>query len=136
MDTARDGEAKDRGDGTGRGERPRRSTSDTSAQRPARSREDADSGHTRQSRPRLRASQAAQAAILEIHELTGRDVEGATSVQRNEDGWQVGVEVVESHRIPDTTDILAVYEATLDPSGELLGYRRVERYPRGRGNER
>jgi hypothetical protein len=57
-------------------------------------------------------------------------------VQRSDEGWQVGVEVVESHRIPDTTDIMAVYEADLDTAGELVGYRRVERYARGRGNER
>ncbi len=87
-------------------------------------------------RPRLRASEVARAARHEIHELTGRQIEGVTSVQRGDNGWRVGVEVVESHRIPDTTDILAVYEADIDESGELAGYRRVERYARGKGYER
>jgi gas vesicle protein GvpO len=48
----------------------------------------------------------------------------------------VGVEVVETQRIPNTMDILAVYETDLDESGELLSYRRVDRYPRGRGDAR
>ena len=44
---------------------------------------------------------------------------------------RVGVEVVESHRIPDSADILAVYEVCLDESGELESYRRTQRYSRG-----
>jgi hypothetical protein len=43
----------------------------------------------------------------------------------------VGVEVVEVSRIPDSADILAVYEARLDADGDLVSYRRVRRYARG-----
>jgi hypothetical protein len=63
--------------------------------------------------------------------LTGHDVEGVVSVERVEDGWKVGIEVVETRRIPDSADILAVYEVRLDADGELAGYRRMERYGRG-----
>jgi hypothetical protein len=52
-------------------------------------------------------------------------------VERNDDGWEVGVEVVETHRIPDTADILAVYQLHLDEDGELVSYRRTKRYSRG-----
>ena len=75
-------------------------------------------------------------ALKQVYELTGREPEGVTSVQPSEEGWAVGVEVVESRRIPDTTDILAVYETELDAGGELVSYRRTDRYARGRGNER
>lgn len=85
---------------------------------------------------RLRAAEAGRMAARQVFELTGREPEGVTSIQRSEQGWTVGVEVVESRRIPDTTDILAVYEAELDGDGELISYRRVDRYARGRGNER
>lgn len=77
----------------------------------------------------------ARLAVEQLVDLIGRDPEVVTSVERNGDGWRVGVEVVESHRIPDSADILAVYEADVDSDGALLSYRRIRRYPRGRGQE-
>lgn len=74
--------------------------------------------------------------MRQVQELTGKQPESVTSLQRAERGWLVGVEVVESRRIPDTTDVLAVYEAELDERAELVSYRRIDRYARGRGNER
>lgn len=53
------------------------------------------------------------------------------SLEHDGDGWNVGVEIVETRRIPDTADIIAVYEVRLDESGELRSYRRVRRYARG-----
>ena len=82
----------------------------------------------------LTAAQAARAAQRQIAELTGNQVEGVTGVGPADDGWVVGIEVVEERRIPSSSDILAAYEAGLDMDGELLGYRRVGRYPRGRGD--
>lgn len=82
----------------------------------------------------LRANEAARLAVRQVRELTGRDAEGVTSLERSADGWRVGVEVVESHRVPDSTDVMAVYEAELDETGELVSYRRVSRYARGHGD--
>jgi len=82
-------------------------------------------------RRRLSAADVARAALAQIGDLTGHDVEGVISVERNDDGWRVGVEVVESHRIPDSADILATYEVCLDEDAELVSYRRSERYSRG-----
>nr|WNW42240.1 gas vesicle protein [Streptomyces sp. Li-HN-5-13] len=81
---------------------------------------------------RLGAAEAAGRAAAQVRAMTGRSPEGVTSVERTEDGWRIGVEVVESHRIPDSTDILAVYRVDLDHDGDLLAYRRESRYPRGR----
>ena len=83
----------------------------------------------------LTAAQAAQAALRQIAELTGKQVEGITGVGPAEAGWVIGMEVVEDRRIPSSSDILAAYEAELDLDGELLSYRRVRRYPRGRADQ-
>jgi hypothetical protein len=84
-----------------------------------------------ESRPAARASQVAAQAAAELLELTGRAVEGVTGLERTEDGWTIQVEVVEVRRIPDTTDVLALYEVSTDEQGSLLGYRRLRRYARG-----
>ncbi len=70
----------------------------------------------------------------QIAELTGKQPEGVTGVGPTEEGWVVAVEVVEDRRTPSSSDILASCEAGLDMGGELLAYRRVGRYPRGRGD--
>ena len=80
---------------------------------------------------RLTAEMAARLAADYVAEMTGKEPEGITSLERSDDGtWQIDVEVVETHRIPDTADILAVYQAELDLEGELVAYRRIERYSR------
>lgn len=80
---------------------------------------------------RATASQVAARAAQELLDLTGKGAEGVTGLERTEDGWKVQVEVVEVRRIPDTTDVLALYEVQVDEDGDLIGYRRLRRYARG-----
>ena len=89
----------------------------------------------RRRRPAMTAGQAAKAALREIAELTAKQPEGITGVERTEDGWAVGVELVEDQRIPSSSDILATYEIAIGPDGEMQAYRRIRRYARGRGDE-
>jgi hypothetical protein len=88
----------------------------------------------RPSRSRMTAAGAAKAALREIAELTAKQPEGVTGVERTEDGWTVGIELVEDQRIPSSSDILATYEIAMGPDGELESYRRIRRYARGRGD--
>jgi hypothetical protein len=103
---------------------------------PAKKSGGASSG-ARKSAPRAEASRKTSArevaakAASELLELTGKDAEGVTGLERTDDGWTVQVEVVEVHRIPNTTDVLALYEVRTDERGELESYRRLRRYARG-----
>ena len=74
-------------------------------------------------------------AAAQLLELTGKQSEGVTGLERTDDGWTVEVEVVEVRRIPNTTDVLALYEVTTDDHGDLQGYRRLRRYARGTPGE-
>jgi Gas vesicle synthesis protein GvpO len=73
---------------------------------------------------------AAEAA-RQLVELTGKEAEGVVGLDRSDNGWKVEVEVLEVRRIPNTTDVLAMYEVEVDGKGSLQGYRRVRRYVRG-----
>jgi hypothetical protein len=84
--------------------------------------------------PALSAPLAARAGLDQIVELTGKQPSGVTSLERTEDGWLVGVEVVEDRRIPSSADILALYIAQISEDGTLEGYHRARRYQRGRGD--
>lgn len=78
---------------------------------------------------------AARRAAQQVRDLTGHDPENVVSVTKEDGGWQVGVEVLELHRVPETTDILAVYEVTLDAGGDLVQCQRGPRYHRASTTE-
>jgi hypothetical protein len=78
------------------------------------------------------AREAAKAALRQVMELTSKPPESITGVQRTQEGWSVSFEAVEDRRIPSSADILATYEAKIDPDGELTSFRRIKRYIRGR----
>ena len=81
------------------------------------------------------ARKIARFAAEQVMEMSGKESESITSVRRTDEGYVVGLEVVESHRIPESTDILAIYEAEMDEDGELISYKRLKRYTRGRGDD-
>ena len=85
----------------------------------------------RSAHPQSDGMKAARVAAENVLALTGRCPERVISVAREDDCWHVGVEVLELRRIPDTTDILAVYEVTLGSNGDLVRCERGQRYHRG-----
>ncbi|MFQ5795136.1 MAG: gas vesicle protein GvpO [Candidatus Bipolaricaulia bacterium] len=60
----------------------------------------------------------------QLSELTGLELASTLGVTRKEEGWQISLELVEKHSIPEQMDILARYEATLDDDGNLLDFKR------------
>jgi hypothetical protein len=107
-------------------------TKKTSSSKKAAPRKRTSSAAPRASAPkRPSAMTVAAGAARQLLELTGKAAEGVTGLERTDEGWKVEVEVVEVRRIPDTTDMLALYELTVDEDGDLEGYKRLRRYSRG-----
>ena len=75
-------------------------------------------------------------ALRELEELVGCPAEGVSGIRRTDDGWVVLVDVLELARTPSTTDVLGLYEVTMDGDDEVSGYRRVKRYLRSQVEER
>jgi hypothetical protein len=88
-------------------------------------------GRRKNGRSDISPADLARAARSQLAELTGRVPESVLGLRKDDDGWKVMVEVVELSRVPNSTDLLGCYLATLDDDGELLGYERVRRYQRG-----
>jgi len=77
----------------------------------------------------------------QMQELFGKPVEAVSGFEHSNGddngdgkGWTVTLELLELERIPDTTSLLGTYEATLDGDGNLLGAKRVRRYPRNQSD--
>ena len=81
--------------------------------------------------PQVDAGLIARRAAHLVATLSGRRPESVISIERKNGEWLVGVEVVEVSRIPDSADVLAVYDVRLDDDGDLRSYRRTRRYARG-----
>lgn len=77
---------------------------------------------------------AARAGMRHIADLTGKEPSGVTSLEPAEEGWLIGVEVVEDRRIPSSSDVLGLYMTQIRADGSLVTYRRSRRYSRGRGD--
>ncbi len=73
----------------------------------------------------------ARQAKEQLVQLTGLKADTVSELAHGEDGWRVAVELVEMKRIPESSDMLASYEALLDEKGTLISYKRVRRYLRG-----
>lgn len=97
-----------------------------------------DVQHVRRNEPRpAKPAELARLAASYVTEMTGKESEEITSMCRTDEGrWQIDVEVLEMPKVPSSTDILAVYRTELSPDGDLVGYRRVERHPRGQAGGR
>jgi gas vesicle protein GvpO len=120
--TARRGRRED-GDWYGQDEDTAAETERPRGTKPAARRQDRAASVT--------AAGAAGRAARCIREMTGKEPDQITALERTGDGrWRVDVQVVETRRIPDSTDILAIYQAELDADGELVSYRRTQRFAR------
>jgi hypothetical protein len=72
----------------------------------------------------LSPAQVVECALRGLAMLKMR-VSTVTAVTRVAGGWQVVAELIESRAVPDTSDLLGVYEVQLDENGDILGYVRT-----------
>lgn len=71
-----------------------------------------------------------------LRDLRDAEAEAVSSIHRTRDGWRVALDVVEVHRIPESTDVLATYELDLDDDGELVTLERTARFYRSEADRR
>jgi hypothetical protein len=75
----------------------------------------------------LSFAQAIKAAKKELHDLTDLDISSVIGAEKSdEDGWLVTIEVIEKRSIPDSMDIMGIYETRLDPEGKMQDFKRVK----------
>jgi len=67
--------------------------------------------------------------------LSKMPVDGVIGLSKTEEGWVVLLEALERRAIPDTMDVLGVYEVRLDSEGNLLGFERKKLRKRGETEE-
>ena len=67
----------------------------------------------------------------QLADIIGLKAERVTRAFRDDQGWHVGVEVLEMSRIPEASDLLGAYEVLLDENGSMLKFERKRTRLRG-----
>ena len=83
----------------------------------------------------MNASEIAKRAQEEFTRLGKSPANGVTGASRTEKGWIVMLEGLERKAIPDTMDVLGIYELHLDNEGNLLDFDRKKLRKRGETNQ-
>ena len=63
--------------------------------------------------------------------LSNLPVNAVIGLDKREDVWVVTLEAVERKAIPDSMDVLGIYEIRMDSKGTLLGFERMKLRKRG-----
>jgi hypothetical protein len=67
--------------------------------------------------------------------LSNLPVNAVIGLAKREDVWVVSLEAVERKAIPDSMDVLGIYEIRMDGDGILLGFERMKLRKRGETRE-
>jgi len=97
--------------------------------------DDDDAAASRNGHAHADTVELARRARAELGQLLGRRPETVSRLEHQDDGWHLGLEVVELERIPHSTDVLASYDVLVDDDGSLLHYARTRRYYRNRAED-
>jgi hypothetical protein len=72
----------------------------------------------------MELSEAIKRAEEELPAVLHLKLSGVIGALKKEDGWHVTIEMVERHALPDSQDLLGIYELILDDGGRLMNYER------------
>ena len=74
--------------------------------------------------------------ISQITELLKKEPEGFSSIEKNNEGWAVVCEVLEKKSVPETYDLLKVFEFIVDKECRVVRFKQLRKIRRGDLDER
>ena len=83
----------------------------------------------------MNADEIIKKAREDFARLSQMPIDGVIGLSKTEEGWVVSLEALERRAIPDTMDVLGLYEVRLDNEGNLLGFNRRKLRKRGETEE-
>jgi len=83
----------------------------------------------------MNADEIIKKAQEDFARLSKLPVNAVIGLSKTEEGWAVSLEALERKAIPDTMDVLGLYEVRLDDEGNLLDFQRKKLRKRGETQE-
>ena len=69
--------------------------------------------------------------IPHITELLGKEPEGFSSIEKNNEGWTVVCDVLDKKSVPETYDLLKVFEFIVDKECRIVRFKQLKKIRRG-----
>ena len=69
--------------------------------------------------------------IPQITDLLKKEPESIMSVEKTKEGWIVVCDVLEKKSVPETFDLLKVFEFSADNNAKIIGFKQVKKIRRG-----
>jgi len=79
----------------------------------------------------MEVSEAVKTVLGEFPNLTNLKASGVVGVSHGDEGWVVSIEMIEKKSIPDSMDVLGLYEVKVDDRGKIVDFSRVKLRKRG-----
>jgi len=70
-------------------------------------------------------------AFSKAKDVLNRQPESVSLLEKTEKGWRMEVEVLERKAIPDSFDLLSVFELNLDAAGNIMSFKQIKKIRRG-----
>ena len=70
-------------------------------------------------------------AFPKAKEVLNKQPESVSLLEKTEKGWKMEVEVLERKAVPDSFDLLSVFELNLDTAGNILSFKQIRKIRRG-----
>jgi len=83
----------------------------------------------------MNADEIIKKAQEDFARLSKLPVNAVIGLSKTDEGWAVSLEAWERKAIPDTMDVLGLYEVRLDGEGNLLDFQRKKLRKRGETQE-
>lgn len=69
--------------------------------------------------------------VPEIKEILKQEPESISSIEKTNDGWVIQCDVLEKKSIPETYDLLKIFEFRLDKLCKVMGFKQIKKIRRG-----
>jgi len=69
--------------------------------------------------------------IPQITELLKKKPEGISSIEKNNEGWIIVCDVLEKKSVPETYDLLKVFEFIVDKECRIVRFKQLRKIRRG-----
>lgn len=66
-----------------------------------------------------------------IKDLLEKEPEAISSIEKTKEGWIIQCEVLEKKSVPETYDLLKVFEFKLDSNAKIKGFKQIKKIRRG-----
>ena len=80
----------------------------------------------------MKLDEMIQKAKTEFAQMASAKIDCVTGINKSDgESWIVSVEVLERRAIPDSMDVMGVYDVRVDDTGNLIGFERKGLRKRG-----